>query len=292
MKIRDAKLQGLPYLLRWQPATERGVFMFKRPFAIILLIVCLLSAPTIALASTSNSYINLGELSDGIVIVSYQSPNDAKVKVKISKGNQQYVYSLTSNNRFPLQLGDGKYTISILENVTGTKYKMVENKDVILKASSKDKVYLQPIQMIYWNKDMKAIAKARELTKDLKQDKDKVTAIYNYIISNISYDYKKANNLPNEYIPSIDKTLEEKQGICYDYSALFAAMLRSEGIPTKLLMGSKNDIEQYHAWNEVYLQETNEWVTIDTTYDSIKSLGSKKPVMIKDKRDYSIEKQY
>lgn len=266
--------------------------MFKRQLAIILLIVCLLSAPTIALGSTSNSYINMGELNDGIVSVSYQVPNDAKIKVTISKGNQQYVYSLTSNNRFPLQLGDGKYTVSILENVTGNKYKILENKDVILKASSKEEVYLQPIQIIYWNEDMKAITKAHELTKNLKQDKDKVAAIYNYIINNISYDYKKASNLPNEYIPSIDKTLEEKQGICYDYSALFAAMLRSEGIPTKLLMGSKNDIEQYHAWNEVYLQETGKWVTIDTTYDSIKSKGSKKPDMIKDKRDFSIKKQY
>ncbi len=43
-------------------------------------------------------------------------------------------------------------------------------------------------------------------------------------------------------------------------------MLRSIDIPTKLVMGYKNDIEKYHAWNEVYLD--GKWINLDTTYDS------------------------
>ncbi|MGN7382731.1 transglutaminase-like domain-containing protein [Paenibacillus sp. SAFN-117] len=57
--------------------------------------------------------------------------------------------------------------------------------------------------------------------------------------------------------------------MCYGYSSLFAAMLRSVGIPAKLVMGHSQYVTEYHAWNEVYLN--NEWVTIDTTIDSGKS---------------------
>ena len=45
-------------------------------------------------------------------------------------------------------------------------------------------------------------------------------------------------------------------------------MLRSVGVPTKLVMGRKNDIKEYHAWNQVYLADNNEWINIDTTYDA------------------------
>ena len=47
-------------------------------------------------------------------------------------------------------------------------------------------------------------------------------------------------------------------------------MLRSQGIPTKLVKGYSDNVDGYHAWNEVYINE--EWITIDTTLDAV--LGS------------------
>ena len=38
-------------------------------------------------------------------------------------------------------------------------------------------------------------------------------------------------------LPSVDETLKTKKGICFDYAALMTAMLRSQGIPTKLEIG-------------------------------------------------------
>lgn len=265
--------------------------MFKSRLTLALLSVFCLTVPVTAWANPSASRIDVSELSHGVVSIQ-KDPARGSEKVKITKGNQHFYYSIEANNRFPLQLGDGTYTISVLENVMGNKYRMVENREVVLTASSPEAVYLQPIQMIYWNEQTQAIAKARELTKDLKTDREKVAAIYNYVIQNVQYDYEKAKVVTSDYIPSVDATLQVGQGICYDYSALFAAMLRSEGIPTKLVMGKKNDIVQYHAWNEIYFKDTNEWVIIDTTYDSIMSKGTKKPTMIKNKSEYIIEKQF
>ena len=69
-------------------------------------------------------------------------------------------------------------------------------------------------------------------------------------------------------------------------------MLRSLNIPTKLEMGYKNDIKTYHAWNKVYLKESDEWVIIDTTYDSAFVKEDMKVTMTKNEKEYTVEKQY
>jgi transglutaminase-like putative cysteine protease len=142
---------------------------------------------------------------------------------------------------------------------------------------------------------MKAIKKAQLLTKGLKSDKDKIAAIYNYIVPNYKYDFSKFNNidkLPNPYIPVIDKTYDEQKGICYDYSSLFASMLRSVNIPVKLDMGYSKNVKEYHAWNEVYSSDLKKWIIVDTTYDSQIKLANLKYSMAKDSKLYSVVKSY
>ena len=63
----------------------------------------------------------------------------------------------------------------------------------------------------------------------------------------------------------VDEVLAEGKGICFDYAALLAVMLRSEGIPTKVLIGTVTPENLYHAWNSVYLEGT--WVWMDPTLD-------------------------
>ena len=46
-------------------------------------------------------------------------------------------------------------------------------------------------------------------------------------------------------------------GICFDYAALMAGMLRSQGVPCKLVIGYAGDV--YHAWISVWSEETG-WI--------------------------------
>ena len=82
---------------------------------------------------------------------------------------------------------------------------------------------------------------------------------------------------PTDYIPDPDSTLASKTGICFDYASLMTAMLRSQGIPTKLQVGYTSNV--YHAWISVYMDETgwvdglirfdnNEWTLMDPTLGS------------------------
>ena len=261
--------------------------MFRKHSMILLLVVTLLFS---TVAQAADGYIDKSQVNSGVININY---NNGKVgAVRVSKGSTSYDYILKGNETIPLQLGNGEYTVLVLENAGGNKFKQIAKETITLKSIDSNEVYLQSIQMINWNNDMNAIKKAKELTKNAKNNKEKVESIYNYIITNVSYDNDKANKLSSNYIPKIDETLKSQKGICYDYASLFAAMARSVGLPTKLLMGHKNDINEYHAWNQVYLEDTNEWITIDTTYDAGKQKGSKSIPMIKDIQDYKIEKEY
>ena len=47
--------------------------------------------------------------------------------------------------------------------------------------------------------------------------------------------------------------LEKKSGICFDYAALMTGMLRSQGVPCKLVVGYAGTV--YHAWISVWTAE-------------------------------------
>ena len=95
-------------------------------------------------------------------------------------------------------------------------------------------------------------------------DLDVVTNIYHYVIENITYDEEKAENVAYGYVPDVDETLSSGKGICFDYAALMAAMLRSQRIPTKLQVGYAG--EAYHAWISCYVDEIG-WVDNMISFD-------------------------
>ncbi|MFF2634397.1 transglutaminase domain-containing protein, partial [Microbacterium sp. NPDC058021] len=67
-------------------------------------------------------------------------------------------------------------------------------------------------------------------------------------------------------------------------------MMRSLDIPTKLVMGDSAYVDEYHAWNEVFLN--GKWVIIDTTVDSGLKQGNKATIFLKDASKYTKAKQY
>ena len=240
-----------------------------------------------------SKWLDSSQLSRGIISISYPVKKNIKTKLMIVKGNDRYTYTLSSGEKkesFPLQMDNGKYDVYVLEHVSGNSYKRVESGEVTLKLKSSNTVFLNSIQNVNWTKESKAVIKAKELTKSMKTDEEKVKAIYNFVYKTIKYDSKLAANVSNDYLPDIDRTLHLKKDICYGYASLFAAMLRSQQIPTKIIMGESSYVKVYHAWNEVYLK--GKWVIIDTTVDASLLKVNKKFSMIKDSSKYKAAKVY
>ena len=231
----------------------------------------------------------------GAVGARYIPSEDKRIKTRVQLDEGIYDYDLFGRNDFeyfPLQLGNGSYKVYIFENIKDTKYRLVKSQDV--KAEIKDpmSIYLASIQTINWNSDMAVIKKAAELTKGLKTDKDKINAIYNYVVKTITYDYDKINHIDSTYVPDIEQAVKDGKGICYDYSAVLAAMLRSQNIPAKLIKGYSSNVKGYHAWNEVYSTDQKRWIVIDTTYDSVMKHNGKTSKMEKEATQYQKSKEY
>lgn len=208
--------------------------------------------------------VDASNLADGYVSVKYTGGKDVRIKVRITKSGTTDYYDYNLNNKgtaetFPLTGGDGEYTIGVYENTTGTKYASAYSCTVTLALTSEFSPYLYPNQYVNFSDSSKVVAKAAELIKaaGAKTDLENVTAVYHYVVNNISYDYDLAANVASGYLPDVDKVLESGKGICFDYAAVMAAMLRSQNIPCKLVVGFAGKV--YHAWINVYIEGVG-WV--------------------------------
>jgi len=77
--------------------------------------------------------------------------------------------------------------------------------------------------------------------------------------------YEQIDKRPVIGLPDALATLHGRKGDCNEHAALFAALARSSGIPTRLAAGVTLHQGQfyYHAWNEVCLN--GQWINLDTT---------------------------
>jgi transglutaminase-like putative cysteine protease len=123
------------------------------------------------------------------------------------------------------------------------------------------------------NLDKSPVARrvAAELTKYCKTDLAKIKIIAYFVSFLIRYDRGEQQAVKEGklkgYLPLADEVLLTRKGICWDYASLLAVMLRSIGIPTKLVKGYADYApDVYHAWNEVLYK--GQWKTIDPTYKS------------------------
>lgn len=231
----------------------------------------------------------------GAIGVRFLAGGDARVKARVQKETVNYDYDLfgrTHFEYFPLQLGNGNYAVTIFENVADNRYRVAEKQEFSTIMENLLDVFRNSIQTINWNRNMKTILKADALCANLRTDNEKIQVIYGFVTKNVKYDYEKIKTLQSTYIPDIDKILAAGKGICYDYSAVFAAMLRSQGIPAKLIKGYTDNVKEYHAWNEVYLSSEKRWIVVDTTFDSVYIAAGRKVSMEKAPNLYRAGKEY
>ncbi len=215
--------------------------------------------------SNGTSWIDTSSVSDGYVAAAAVCPDRLKFQIKF--GDMTYNFDLPSDGTpviFPLVFGNGDYTFRIMRNIVDKKY--AEEYSVVQNVALADPFgpYLRPNVYVPYTSGSNCINKAREVTASAHNQVEVVEAVYYFIISNVTYDYELAATVQSGYVPNPDVTLATGKGICFDYSALAAAMLRSLGIPTKEVHGYVSPNGLFHAWNMFYTPETG-WVTVHFT---------------------------
>lgn len=190
-----------------------------------------------------------------------------------------YSYFLNPGEQavIPFTGGEGSYTITVYEQIEGSQYAALYIQNLEVALDNEFLPYLYPNQYVDFSPDSKASQLALSLLSEDASDIDALTAIYDYVVENISYDEAKARNVEAGYLPDVDETLRTRTGICFDYAALMTAMLRSRDIPCKLQIGYSSDIK--HAWIDVYIRsrgwikqaiafDGRQWTLMDPTFAS------------------------
>ncbi len=248
--------------------------------------------------SNDHGCVDYSHTEDGYVMVQYTSDSDKKIKSQVIGPNTTYTYNLTPQQWevFPLSDGNGDYQINIFENIEGTRYLQILSADIDVTLDDEFAPFIRPNQYVNYENAANTIATAAALTGSTADVLEKVTLIYDFVINNISYDTKKAQTVKSGYLPDLDTVLADKKGICFDYASLMAGMLRSQGVPCKLIVGYAGTV--YHAWLSVWSEETGwvegvvffngvSWQRMDPTYAASGQLGASTQEFIENNDNYT-----
>ena len=226
------------------------------------------SAPGTSTKKNDKAEIDYSNSKDGYVMIKYLKTTTKALRVQIKgPSGTAYTYTLKSNGSyevFPLSDGNGDYSIGVFEQVEGTKYATSNTASIKVELTDPNAPFIRPNQYVNYKTDSEVVKKAAELVKDKKDLNEKINAVYTFVVKNFTYDKELAKTVASGYLPDVDAVLAKKKGICFDYAAVMTAMLRSQGVPTKLVVGYAG--ESYHAWINVFSTETG-WINAAIYFD-------------------------
>lgn len=225
----------------------------------VFLAVSLPEASGEKVEQNERSAIDYSNTEDGYVMVRFTADTCKQLKVQVNGPSITYTYDLSMGiwTTFPLSDGDGNYKVTVYENISDSKYATVLSTSFPVTLSDEFAPFLRPNQYVDYSNAADTVAKAAELTDGVQDPLQKVAKIYEFVVTNLTYDTEKAASVKSGYLPVLDDVLARKKGICFDYAALMTGMLRSQGIPCKLVVGYADTA--YHAWVSVWTREEG-WI--------------------------------
>jgi len=204
--------------------------------------------------------IDYSNVMDGYVMAKYTAETSQKLKVQIKGPSATtYTYSIQPGEweTFPLSDGNGEYKITVYENTDGKKYATIVSVTTTVELNDEFAPFLRPNQYVDYEKAEETIKLGAKLVQGKNTELEKVEAVYNYVVKNITYDTELAASVKSGYLPVLDEVLQKKKGICFDYAAVMTGMLRSQSVPCKLVVGYAGEV--YHAWISVYTEKDG-WI--------------------------------
>lgn len=138
---------------------------------------------------------------------------------------------------------------------------------------------------------------AVKIAGDEQSDTKKAYLIYNWVAKNIKYDFEKAENIVNNtwrYKSGSIEAFNTRKGICFDYSCLYISMCRAVGLKVRLITGLGYSGVAWgdHAWNQVWSEEEQRWINLDTTFGSSGKNYFDKPDFFVDHRDGQVQGEW
>ena len=227
--------------------------------------------------------VDASHADQGYVMAYPTNPTKHHLKLRIKNGKTVLDYDLKEDGTsvvIPLQLGSGAYEVSLFINVKGKKYSAGGKLNLDVQLASDTICFLYPNQYVDYNLETAAVQKANELAGGLSKPEDIYRAVTGFIESEFSYDFVRAKKIKAAVLPEIDGCFESRAGVCQDLSAVMVCMLRTQGVPAKLMIGYVG--KYYHAWTTAYVDGK------EVFYDPTEAIGA---LAMKNKK-YKTERFY
>lgn len=239
--------------------TNEAVALSASPLALHDLI--LPEASGVLAEKTAEAELDYSNAGDGYIMLRYTAQTDKTIQIRMTAPNLEEPYKcyLTPGEwtAFPLAGGNGEYTMKVYRQTASGKYAVVLSLTFAVELKDEFAPFLRPNQYVDYAVAENTLAKAEELMGNVTDPLKKVEKAYQFVVYNFTYDREKAKTVQSGYVPVLDDVLEKKTGICFDYAALMTGMLRSQGVPCKLVLGFAGT--QYHAWVSVWTEDYG-WV--------------------------------
>ena len=192
-----------------------------------------------------------------------KSTPQEKVYIQRASLNYNPITRIRSSDFDGFKINNAKYTFSGITSTEQLVYVLERRvKPVCVSGSNAERVY----------NNIKAVL--REICDDSMSDIEKLKAIHDWIIMNVTYDqelydllYAGAEDLKSYTGFYLEGVFDRHNAVCEGISKAFCAMANVEGIPcvrvTGYPTGHPNGVG--HAWNKVYVD--GDWYIVDATSD-------------------------
>lgn len=209
-----------------------------------------------AITSTADSRLSaklyLFPTNEGQEVLEMEELADPISNVKENLDNIEYSWSSAKNVKFGL-------TAKVKTQVKGLENKIVSFPPAITEYTE----YTKPSENID-SDNKEIIKKANEIVSGKTDTLKAMSALADFVHNYLEYD--------EGYVSEVKKSswvLQNKAGVCDEYTNLFIAMARALKIPARYISGVaySNNKKAFgnHAWAEVYIP-THGWIPFDATY--------------------------
>lgn len=190
------------------------------------------------------------------------SPKPTEV-VRDSDGNWLARYSLTPGQKLSIEA-----VVSITLTLPGIDNLIAAAERLSMKLEESElSNYLKPLP--FWES---ADASITVLAKTYSTPR----AIYDYVVSTLTYDYERVKTTPKRK-GAVAALKAPKESLCMEFTDLFIAIARAAGIPAREAVGYAHTTnaklrplslvsDVLHAWPEYYDRELGLWIPVDPTW--------------------------
>ena len=186
---------------------------------------------------------------------------DADSPYKLDADGNPYMEINESNPASPFT-----YSKSVMVRTSG---RATESLPSLVSVSQNEMKFLSPSNRTQSdNPSIEALA--ANLTAGSEDDFEKVARLAIWVNSNVAYSQEMVGQEKDAAW-----VLQNRQGVCFEYATLFAALARAAGLPARYVTGDVYSSEFNtwlgHAWDEVYI---GKWVPVDPTWFEVGALDA------------------